>query len=131
MQGVYPKLGWKPDNKWQGRIPHEEMPYVINPKSGYVVSANNHVSSENVQHGISHAFTFPGRKSRISELLEEAFKRTGDKVTVKDMQAIQFDLLDIQARTSLPDMLLCVRQASIPLNPKQSTKVDTALSLLE
>lgn len=55
---------------------------MINPKCGYIVSANNHMTSANVKHGVSLAFTFPGRKTRITELIEEAFKQTGNKVTV-------------------------------------------------
>lgn len=56
----------------------EEMPYLINPKSGYIVSANNHMSSSNVKHGITENFTFTGRKTRISEMLLEAFARTNN-----------------------------------------------------
>jgi penicillin G amidase len=52
-QGVYPKKGWLPQNKWNGRIPHEEMPFMVNPKSGYIVSTNNFMTSTNVKHGIS------------------------------------------------------------------------------
>jgi len=86
--GVYPKVGSNPTNKWQGRISHEDMPYMINPKSGYIVSTNNFMTSPNVKHGISMAFTFTGRKTAISELIEEAFHRTGNKVDVDDMKAI-------------------------------------------
>ena len=85
VQGVYPKIGSNPDNKWQGRILHDELPYVINPACGYIVSANNHMSSTNVKHGLSQAFTFPGRKTRITELLEEAKARTENKITVRDL----------------------------------------------
>ena len=53
IQGVYPKKGKVYDNKWTGMVPNEEMPYIINPSSGYIVSANNHMSSDNVKHGIT------------------------------------------------------------------------------
>ena len=84
VQGVYPKIGANPDNKWQGRVPHEELPYTINPASGFIVSANNHMTSTNVKHGLSQAFTLPGRKTRITELIEEALIRTENKLTVRD-----------------------------------------------
>jgi hypothetical protein len=43
------------------------------------------MSSTNVKHGLSQAFTFPGRKTRITELLEEAKARTENKITVRDL----------------------------------------------
>jgi hypothetical protein len=46
------------------------------------------MSSTNVKHGISQAFTFPGRKTRITELLEETIARTDKKLTVRDFQNI-------------------------------------------
>jgi acyl-homoserine lactone acylase PvdQ len=120
IQGVYPKIGSDPRNKWQGRIPHEEMPYLINPKSGFIASHNNHMCSDKVKHGISQAFTYTGRKTRVTELLEDAIAKTGGKLTVRDMQLIQVDVLDVQARASLADMLYCVEHASIKLSPVQA-----------
>jgi acyl-homoserine lactone acylase PvdQ len=127
--GVYPKLGWKPQNKWQGRIPHDDMPYMINPKSGYIASSNNFMTSENVKHGISYAFTYTGRKTVISELIEQAFERTGNKVTAEDMKDIQTNVLDVQARASTRDMLYCVEKATIQLSDIQRAKVATAVQI--
>ncbi len=33
--------GWSSDNDWQGILPHELLPQVINPKQGWIVSANH------------------------------------------------------------------------------------------
>ena len=41
VQGVYPKVGKLPENAWLGLIPHDEMPYMINPTRGFIVSSNN------------------------------------------------------------------------------------------
>lgn len=46
-QGVYPKKGWLKDNQWLGLVPNEELPYLLNPKQGYIVSANNLITSSN------------------------------------------------------------------------------------
>jgi penicillin amidase len=99
------------------------MPYLINPSSGYIVSANNHMSSDNVKHGITESFTFTGRKTRISEMIEEAFIRTNNKVVVRDMQLMHTDVLDVQARESLPDMLYCAAKATLALSEKQKLKI--------
>jgi acyl-homoserine lactone acylase PvdQ len=113
IQGAYPKIGSRPENKWAGIIPDNEMPYVINPEKGYVVSANNHMTTSNVKHGITQVFTFPGRKTRISQLIEEAIEHTGSKIKVTDMQKIQVDLKDVQAQASINDLLYCVENSSL------------------
>ena len=46
------------------------------------------------------------------------------------MQLIQIDVLDVQARASLEDMLYCVENASINLSAIQKSKIETALQLL-
>ena len=33
--------GWNSENDWQGIVPHELLPQVINPKNGWLVSANH------------------------------------------------------------------------------------------
>lgn len=131
IQGVYPKVGKMQENKWTGIIHHSELPYVINPSSGYIVSANNHMSSDNVKHGITQCFAFTGRKTRISEMIEEAFARTNNQVTVRDMQLMQTDVLDVQARESLIDMLYCADQATLALTDNQKLKIQQAKSLLK
>ena len=84
-----------------------EHPKLINPKKGYLVSANNFITSEKVDHGISHAMVFQHRAVRITEMLVEMIE-SGKKITVEDNISIQLDLLYIQARESLAHMLRCV-----------------------
>jgi len=73
-------------NRWQGFIPQDEYPYVINPAKGYIVSANNFITSEKVKYGISHSFVFQHRASRIAELLDSKIKQ--GKLTIKHMKEI-------------------------------------------
>ena len=116
VEGVYPKYGWIPQNKWKGKVPLSEMPYLINPESGYIVSCNNHMASDKTKHGITQSFTFPGRKTRLSELIEETIQKKGGKIQAKDMYDLQTDLLDVQARASLPDMLYLLDNATLKLS---------------
>jgi penicillin amidase len=71
VQGSYTKLGFMDENVWTGIVPHNELPYVINPEKGYIVSANNFITSDKAFHGISHSFVFPHRAVRIAELIDE------------------------------------------------------------
>ena len=69
VQGVYAKDATKRENVWTGLLTSDDLPYVVNPEKGYLVNSNNRMSSERDEHGISHAFSFSYRASRISELL--------------------------------------------------------------
>ena len=42
--GRLPVPGWTDDYEWTGYIPFEELPYTLNPESGYIVTANNQVN---------------------------------------------------------------------------------------
>jgi penicillin amidase len=85
---VYPKKGWLKENQWLGAIPNEELPKLLNPKKGYIVSANNLITTKNVLHGISHAFSFPHRFVRINEMIEEKIIAKG-KLNELDMMEMQ------------------------------------------
>ena len=92
---------------WDGFVPNQDLPYVINPDAGYLVSSNNFVTSSNVKHGVSHSFGFTHRAQRVTEMIEETLLK-GNKFDSTRMKQMQVDLVDIQARESLKDMIECV-----------------------
>jgi hypothetical protein len=51
------------------------------------------VTTKNIKHGVTHAFSFPHRFVRISEMIEERIKVK--KVNEFDMMEMQQDVLDI------------------------------------
>jgi penicillin amidase len=87
VQGVYTKRGSKIENRWEGILTSQDLPYVVNPDKGYLVNCNNFLASDRMEYGVSHAFSFNHRKIRISEMIEEVIK-SGKKVTVEDMKRI-------------------------------------------
>jgi penicillin amidase len=44
--------GTKTDDDWIGFISPKDLPKVINPKKGFIVTANNRQMPENVKHDI-------------------------------------------------------------------------------
>ena len=97
---MYAKDASKKENLWTGVLNSDDLPYLVNPEKGYLVSSNNRMTSEHIKHGISHAFSFTHRAVRISELLEGLIK-SEKPIRVKEMQEITNDVLDVQARASL------------------------------
>ena len=96
VQGVYAKLASKKENMWKGILDVKDLPYVVNPDKGYLVSVNNRMTTHRMKYGVSHAFTFNHRGVRISELLTELIANSAEKpIKVKDIQNVTLDLLDV------------------------------------
>lgn len=72
---------------WDGYLSSEEMPSIVNPPQGFLVSANHRVVPAD-QFDLKLSQDFPGgfRASRIHSLITAS-----DKVNLKDMAALQLD----------------------------------------
>lgn len=105
------------------------MPSIVNPAKGYLVNTNNRLTSSQGETGISHAFAFSHRSVRISELIENLIA-SEKPIKVKDIQEVQMDLLDVQARQSLPHMIQCVDHGSQILDQSQKAQIELPLQLL-
>jgi penicillin G amidase len=85
--------------EWDGYLPIQALPHVMNPEKGYWATANNYLFPldypyPDAQH---HTGTEPYRVSRISEVLA-----AGRLHTVADMMRLQNDDLSIPARVLVP-----------------------------
>lgn len=98
--GRYPSRGWDGSQEWVGYIPVDELPYILNPSQGFIVTANQPVVSSAYPYliGTDHAYGY--RASRISELLAG---RSG--LTVEDMTRMQLDTKDGSAEFIVPVLL--------------------------
>jgi penicillin amidase len=115
-----PVPGWTDRYEWKGYIPWDKLPTTVNPKNGYIATANNKVTSDSYPFHISDTFAQPYRQKRIVEVLQNK-----QKLTVEDMQALQFDQKNKQAEEMLPILLEQVIKE--PLNAKE----EEILSLLK
>ena len=71
---------------WDGYIPPEDLPRVIDPPAGYLVTANNRTLGTDYPHVVGHNFSNSYRAYQISEHLGEM-----DKITEGDMLRLQLD----------------------------------------
>lgn len=92
-----PLEGWEKENNWKGYIPFDELPTVVNPDKGFIATANNKIIGDEYPYHISNMWAQPYRYERIAEVLE-----TGNDLTAKDMQALQMDQMNLQAREFVP-----------------------------
>jgi len=70
--GTWPVPGWTGEHEWEGYIPFEELPSVYNPRSGYIVTANNSVIGPQYRHLLTKDWSYGYRAQRIDELLRSA-----------------------------------------------------------
>lgn len=56
---------------WRGYVPFEQLPFIFNPESGTISSANNRTVSDDYPYFISHSFDMPYRINRIRDMLGE------------------------------------------------------------
>jgi|AntRauTorckE6833_2_1112554.scaffolds.fasta_scaffold04861_4 penicillin amidase len=66
------RAGWDPAQDWQGYIPHEEMPRVINPEDGWIANANNKITTDSYPYYLATFWEPPSRIERIEEFLTDS-----------------------------------------------------------
>ncbi len=96
--GRYPVPGWTGEYDWAGYIPFDELPYVLNPQSGFIVTANNRVSPWDYAHHITDDWAYGYRAERIVNMLDNA----PEKIDMAYIQEMQGDGKDLNAETLVP-----------------------------
>jgi penicillin amidase len=85
-----PKPGWTGEFEWEGTVPYEELPEVVDPESGYLVTANNRIVGDEYPHHITSDWLDGFRAARIEALIEGS-----EKHDLESFEAIQSDSLSL------------------------------------
>jgi penicillin amidase len=85
-----PKPGWSGEFEWEGTIPYEDLPEVVDPESGFLVTANNRIVGDDYPHHITSEWLDGFRAKRIEQLLEER-----ERHDLESFEAIQADNLSL------------------------------------
>jgi penicillin amidase len=102
--GDWPVPGWDPAYQWAASfVPFDALPSVLDPKGGYVVTANQAVTTPAYPYHLGDSFDYGYRSERIRSLLQH----TSD-LTVDDMASIQLDDYSVLAERLTP-LLLSVK----------------------
>jgi penicillin G amidase len=64
-----PKPGWSGEYEWDGWVPYDELPELVDPEEGYVVTANNRITSEDYPHHLTSDWLDGYRARRLEDLL--------------------------------------------------------------
>ncbi|MBO9626603.1 MAG: penicillin acylase family protein [Microbacterium sp.] len=87
--GWMPQPGWDSAYDWTGYIPFEDLPVSYNPTSGYIVTANNAIVTDDYAYFLSKDWDYGYRAARIAHLLES--RSSTAPLTADDMREIQMD----------------------------------------
>jgi penicillin G amidase len=99
--GDYPARGWLEEDDWTGRyVPFDALPNVLNPRDGYVATANQAVTATGFPYRLGDAWAYGYRSQRIVDLLERS-----PRLSVADMTRMQLDTRNGFAPTFVPYLL--------------------------
>ena len=98
--------GWDPAHQWQGLIPFEEMPHVIDPQRGWIATANNRVAPDDFPHLLFGCWSSGHRALRIRQMIEAQAKHSA-----RDMGRMHQDVQSLRAAQCVP-LLVDVLKAS-------------------
>ena len=90
---------------WTGKlIPLRDLAKSLNPKKGYLMTANGRQTSDHAKNDYGATANSTGRTLRIDEILREG-TTSGKKFTLASVGAIQQDVIDVIARRVTPKIV--------------------------
>jgi penicillin G amidase len=99
--GRLPVPGWTDDYEWTGYIPFDELPYQVNPPSGYIVTANNQVPPNDYPYLVTTDWDYGFRAARIADMIVNA----PSPINIAYIQKMQGDDKNLNAETIAPLLL--------------------------
>jgi len=85
-KGDVPVPGWTGEYEWIGEVPFEEMPHVLNPQQGYLVTCNHRLVPDDYPHFLGEVWMNGYRARRLVDLFESK-----GQLSIDDMRAMQMD----------------------------------------
>ena len=99
--GRQPVPGWTGDYEWMGYIPFDQQPFVFNPSSGFIVTANNQVPPSDYPYLVTTDWDYGFRAQRIVDMLKQA----PGKIDSAYFQKMQGDDKSLNAETMVPILM--------------------------
>jgi penicillin amidase len=103
--------GYSPEHQWQGLIPFEAMPHVIDPPRGWIASANNRLAPDDYPYLLFGCWASGRRAMRIRQMIEAR-----QRLSVEDMRDMHLDTMSLRAVELVPCVI-----ATVPFRDDQQT----------
>ncbi|MDO0933869.1 penicillin acylase family protein [Streptomyces sp. DG2A-72] len=103
--GSIPAPGWDSKYEWTGYIDQDELPFELNPKRGYIVTANQAViDQDKYPYTLTTDWGYGARSQRITDLIQSKID-DGGKISTDDMRQMQLDNSSEIAKLLVPQLL--------------------------
>jgi len=113
-------------HEWQGYLPNATLPHQLNPAEHFIATANHKMIPDDFPFPVGFEWAAPSRYQRIHDVISEA-GRSGHKLTVSDMAALQSDVISIPARHLQPLLRLAIGAADSSLPETTRSAADLLL----
>ncbi|MEO2033158.1 MAG: penicillin acylase family protein [Planctomycetaceae bacterium] len=94
------RRGWDPADQWQGLIPFESMPAVVDPPRGWIASANNRLAPDDFPWKLFGCWSSGWRATRIRQMIEARPHLSPD-----DMRTMHQDTKSLRAAELTPVLI--------------------------
>lgn len=128
-EGTWPRLGWSSEWDWDGWIPYEDLPWVLNPEQGFIVAANQAVTGPGYPYLITQDWDTGYRSQRIRDVLVELIER-GEKISRAETAELQVDDRNPFAPALTPVLLAASLPVSETMTVEQRDFTREAVELL-
>ncbi len=98
--GRWPAYGWDPKYEWDSMIPFDSLPNSFNPPEGYIVTANNAVTTAAYPYSLTTDWGYGARSQRIIDMINSR-----PKIDPQAMSDMQMDDRNPIADTLVPYLL--------------------------
>jgi penicillin amidase len=92
-RGLLPTPGWTGEGAWERFLDFAELPRALNPREGFIVTANNRVVGPEYPYFLTASPELPYRAERIREMI-----LAKGRVSADDVRRMQMDTVDLFAR---------------------------------
>lgn len=99
--GSLPVPGWNSEYDWAGFISFNDMPYTYNPRSDYIVTANNQSNPRSYNRLITTDWDYGYRARRIVDMIEQA----PAKIDAEYIRSMHGDSKSLNAKRLVPILL--------------------------
>lgn len=116
--GTRPEPGWTPGGGWARMLTTAELPRIVNPPSGFIVTANNRIVGDSYPVVIRGDYDLPYRAQRIWEMV-----RRDTAATAVDVAREQMDQVSIFLRRMAPIAAQAIQAACMPHPPTPNPRL--------
>jgi penicillin G amidase len=99
--GEWAVPGWTSRYEWEGWVPFDKLPSVLDPKQGYIVTANQAVAPASYPYRLADRPAYGYRSDRIGDLLRRQIHAQG-KLDGDTMERLQADTYNANAAVLVP-----------------------------